>query len=85
LRIKVRFLSYLMEILGIKEQEIEAPDGINLGELVEIIKGKWPQLRKLDIESEGPIIVLLNGATAKLATKIKEGDEISILPPATGG
>ncbi|RLE52842.1 MAG: hypothetical protein DRJ26_04160, partial [Candidatus Methanomethylicota archaeon] len=66
LKVKVRFLSYLADILGIKESVIEIPGGTTLGEALEIIKNLWPEIRKIDREGEGPIITLLNGFTAKL-------------------
>ncbi len=85
IRVKVRFLSYLKDMFGMSSYDFEFDRKYLLGEFIEIIKSKWPLLRKIDIEKEGPIIILLNGRSANFDDIVGDGDEITVIPPATGG
>jgi len=83
--IVIKFLSYLSEIVGIKKCLVKVPKNATLKDLINIVKSRWPQLGNVNLEVGGQLLLLLNGTTAGPDTKLKDGDEIVILPPASGG
>jgi len=85
IEVKVKFLSTLRDIVGVKEASIIVPRNATLADVLNVLKEKWPRLHVIDIESEGPIITLLNGVAVKLDAPVKEDDEIVLMPPASGG
>ncbi len=86
MRVRVRFLSYLRDMIGVNASVLEVNRQCTLGELVELMMDKWPILRKIDLRGEGPIIVLLNNRTASPNTPVNDDDdEVTVIPPATGG
>lgn len=78
---KVRVLSFgvLKEWLGSGERTVELPEGATVAGLLE----------RLNAEHIAPlqwgIAVSVNGEFAAAAEKLKEGDEIGLLPPVSGG
>lgn len=85
IEVKVKFLSTLRDIVGVREASIIVPKNATLADVLNVLKEKWPRLHVIDVESEGPIIMLLNGVAVKLDTPVKEDDEIVLMPPASGG
>ncbi|MEM0084143.1 MAG: MoaD family protein [Candidatus Methanomethylicia archaeon] len=83
--VKVKFASYLKELIGKSVIELKLSENTSVGELIDILKEKWPFIKKIDIEGEGPIILLLNNKPTSRIEKLKYGDEIEIIPPAIGG
>ena len=82
-KIKLKFFSIIKDITGIHELEIDF-NGRTVNELLNFIKSKWPQIS--EIESEIPLIVLIDGKVAKITDKIPSNEcEIAILPPVSGG
>ncbi len=88
MRIKVRVYAFLRKKLGWDEKVIELDDDdARLGDVISSI----PMLNEV-ITSDDDLkdyMVLVNGLNALmlsgLSTKIKDGDEIDIFPPAAGG
>jgi molybdopterin converting factor subunit 1 len=68
------------EILGSDAHRAEFTAGITAGELLEELKLQFPQLVQLN-----SIIVAVNATYVDAATTIKEGDEIALIPPVSGG
>ncbi|MCS7365178.1 MAG: MoaD/ThiS family protein [archaeon GB-1867-035] len=85
IEVKVKFLSTLRDIVGVREASIIVSKNATLADVLNVLKEKWPRLHVIDVESEGPIIMLLNGVAVKLDTPVRENDEIVLMPPASGG
>lgn len=83
--VKVKFASYLKELIGKSVIELELSENTSVEELINILKERWPLIKKMDLEGEGPIILLLNNKPTSRIEKLKDGDEIEIIPPAIGG
>ena len=81
----IRFLSYLSEIVGLKKCLVKVPKNATLKDLINIVKSRWPQLGNVNLEEGSQLLLLLNGTMADPDTKLKDGDEIVIFPPASGG
>ena len=63
--------------IGKFSEEIDVPEGTTVGELVEILKKKYPQLEREIIE------VSVGGRYAREEDRI--GEEVAIYPPISGG
>jgi len=83
--IKIKFASYLRELTGRSMLELKVKEDTSLGELINILQEKWPVIRKIDLEGEGPMIVILNNKPTSRIIKLKDADEIELIPPAIGG
>lgn len=91
----------LHTILGIKDvvgqrlTEIEIPDGSTLEDFLKYVKERWGVelatrlFHPESVEVLPYVRVMVNGQSINflegMETPLKEGDEILILPPASGG
>jgi molybdopterin converting factor subunit 1 len=80
-RIRVLFFGVVREIVGLKEDQIEVPDGALLGIVLENYSARFPRLR----EMAGSVVLALNQQFASPAAAIADGDEVAVLPPVSGG
>ena len=79
--IHVKFYSSHREVTGRAVMDIELESGCTLRDVVERLKEMFPRLRLQTDE----ILVSLNKRTAPLDALLSPGDEVSLLPPVTGG
>jgi len=84
MKILIKFLAAVSDYTGIHKTELEVDnDEIRFGEILKIIREKYPGLK--DIEKKVPIIILLNGRKPSPDDIVREGDKIAFLPPISGG
>ena len=83
MRIKVSYVALIADVVGKHEEVIDVGDGITLGELLNHIMSKYPKLKELSKEVK--ITAVVNSVSTELSQVLKEGDEVVILPPASGG
>jgi MoaD family protein len=94
MRINIKFFTILREITGKREERIQFSKAINVEELLNLLSEKYGESfvsyvcddRKKTRDSlqfllNGRNIAALNG----FKTKLKDGDEIAIIPPIGGG
>lgn len=81
MRIRVLFFGVVREIVGLKEDHIEVPDGARLGIVLENYGARFPRLR----EMAGSVVLALNQQFASPTAAITDGDEVAVLPPVSGG
>ncbi|MHC1604737.1 MAG: MoaD/ThiS family protein [Candidatus Methanofastidiosia archaeon] len=88
--IKVTFLAHFREITGEKQTEVD----LKTPSILEVIKFLGQKYEKVVVDEiivngshlQENIIILKNGnIVSNLKEKLKDGDEITILPPAFGG
>jgi molybdopterin converting factor subunit 1 len=77
----VQFFSRLRELAGVSEVELEIPETTAVAELLEILYSRTPALREWDKS----ILVAAGVEFVGRDYVVKEGDEISIMPPVQGG
>jgi len=82
-RVRVSYVALVADATGKREEVIEVSSKCTLGELLEVIMSKYPKLRELS--REVTITALVNGVSNDLRTLLKDGDEVALLPPASGG
>ncbi len=86
--VKVKYLMWLRDKIGVSEEEYSSKESLTLEKLVAKIIEKHPELKKnlaKIFEKENPIIILVNGKREKPDYLLKENDEVTIIPPVSGG
>jgi molybdopterin converting factor subunit 1 len=81
MNLRVQFFSRLRELAGVSEMELEVPDGTKVGALLETLYSRTPTLREWDKS----ILVAAGVEFVGRDYVLKEGDEVSIMPPVQGG
>ncbi|MCQ6962611.1 ubiquitin-like small modifier protein 1 [Methanolobus chelungpuianus] len=92
-KVKVKLFANLREIAGESSLQL---DGNNVQEVLFNLMGQYPALKEMIFERTGDepklrgyINVFLNGNNVKhmesLATEVRDGDEIGVFPPVSGG
>ena len=84
MKVRVKYFSILRDYTGRVEEEIELPDNAKLVDLLAKISEKYPELAELS-DDNIPAIALVNGKYVKLDYKLRDGDEVALMPPASGG
>jgi len=94
IRVKVKFFTTLREIVGKKEEEIELSRSVTVEALLRQLSKTYGKEFEDYVYDElgnirGHLQFLVNGksitALRGLKTKLKEGDQVAILPPVGGG
>jgi len=93
MRVKVKFFALLREVAGTKEVEEDVEEGTTVRGLLERLSSKLPsKFKELVFEGQEVsknVIILVNRRGIRelegLETKLKEGDEVALLPPVSGG
>jgi MoaD family protein len=89
-KVRVRLVSLLREAVGGKSEiELElGSDRATLAEAIARLFEEYPRLRSLveELEQRGLVVIYtVNGYGASRDAIVADGDEIAILPPASGG
>jgi molybdopterin synthase sulfur carrier subunit len=92
--IKIKFFTTLREIVGKKDEQIQLSESTTLEVLLKQLSKKYGEDFEDYVYDElgkvrGHLQFLINGKSASTAqglkTKLREDDEIAILPPVGGG
>ncbi len=81
MRARVLFFGILKDLVGRPSEEIELPEGSDLGTVFDRYAARQPKLREL----AHSIVAARNQEFADLATRLSDGDEVAFLPPVSGG
>jgi molybdopterin synthase catalytic subunit len=80
-KIEVKFFASYKEALGREELDLELDDNSTVSDLIEHLRKDHPKLGNL-LET---LVVSVNLEYAHYDTVLKEGDEVALLPPVSGG
>lgn len=81
MQVTVRYLGMLREIAGRDDESVEIPDGAPLGELYAALQERMPQLQNF----RQAIALAVNYEYSAAETQLREGDEVALIPPVSGG
>lgn len=81
MRIKVKLYAAFRDIVGTKEEDLDLPAGTTVGALLEKYIARFPQMARY----KDHIILSVNKEYGAPGKVLKEGDEVSFLPPVSGG
>ncbi|MBI5185914.1 MAG: MoaD/ThiS family protein [Nitrospinae bacterium] len=81
--IKVLYFASVKEKLGLGSEAFEYKNGLTLSLLITRISEKHPELRTLTATKR--FLYAVNQEVSDLSSTLKDGDEVAILPPLSGG
>jgi len=81
MRIKLTLFAFFRQVFGAPVVPYDLAEGSTVDDLLEDIFRKHPTLEK----SRGHVVVTINKIAVKFTEKLKDGDDVAILPPVGGG
>jgi MoaE-MoaD fusion protein len=81
MKIKVLFFARLKEIIGREMVELDLNPMLNVADVWDALRNEYPQVKGF----EKSLLFSVNQEFADLHTRVKEGDELAIFPPVSGG
>jgi MoaE-MoaD fusion protein len=81
MQVRVRYLGMLKEIAGREDETVEVADGARLGDLYGTLQQRIPQL----LEFRHAIALAVNYEYSNKETLLRDGDEVALIPPVSGG
>jgi molybdopterin converting factor small subunit len=81
MNLRVQFFSRLRELAGVSEMELDVPDGTKVAALLEVLYSRTAALRDWDKS----ILVAAGVEFVGRDYVLREGDEVSVMPPVQGG
>ncbi len=92
MRVVVLFFGVLKELLGGADESVELPEGAAVGDLLRVLRERTSNNPKDDttgIRMEErlweSLAVAVNREYAAASVVLREGDEVALLPPVSGG
>ena len=81
MKVRVQFYAQLRDLIGLRQLDVDLPEGATVRDLLERTYSQQPALRAHDKS------ILISAAVEFVDRdyKLKSGDEISIMPPVQGG
>ncbi len=80
-RVRVRYFAAHRDAAGVEEEDVDAPDGATVAELLGMLEGLHPGLRELRDDT----VVSVNKGMGRPSAVLREGDEVTLIPPIAGG
>src|SRR5579864_4971660 len=81
MRVKVLLFGQLKDITGLHEESLELPPGATLSAVMTHYTNLYPKIQGLS----AAIACSINQEYAQGSSVLKEGDEVGLLPPVSGG
>lgn len=81
MRIRLLFFASCRDAVGDKEFDLEVEEGISAGALREELALRYPRLRPL----KEKLLMAVNAEYVDDDTALKNGDEVALIPPVSGG
>jgi len=80
-RIRVLFFGVLRDVVGVREDSLDVPEGGRLDTVFEHYATRFPKLREMAAST----VLALNQQFSSPSAPLAEGDEVAFLPPVSGG
>ncbi len=81
MRVRVLFFGMLKDLVGKASDSVDLPEGASVADLLTQYTSKFSSLK----ESLPAIAVAVNQEYAGAGTDLRDGDEVALLPPVSGG
>ncbi len=81
MKIQIKFFGQLRELTNTDETEIEMSEGSCIEDLSNLLKSKFPQIQ----QHLNSVSFALNNEYVKKNVPLKDGVEVGLLPPISGG
>jgi len=80
-KVLVKFFASARDIVGKKDLKMEIEKNCRVKDVMENIFKEYPELKKL----EDQLLISVNKDRTAKDEILKDGDEIAVMPPVTGG
>jgi sulfur-carrier protein len=81
----ILYFARLRERLGLAQEDIAPqPNLSSVGDLLDYLRARGPQWQDA-LGDEKVVRVAVNQDLAQMHTSLKDGDEVALFPPVTGG
>jgi len=91
MRVRVLYFGVLREMAGVADEAAELVDGATVGDLLGVLRGRTSN-SEIDDKEEGfderlwrSLAVAVNREYGSASIVLREGDEVALLPPVSGG
>jgi molybdopterin converting factor subunit 1 len=91
-RVKVLFFGVLRDWFGVPDEVVELPDSATVGELLRVLRGRTSKDLMGNSAESGAgeqlwrsLAVAVNREYGSTSIVLREGDEVALLPPVSGG
>ena len=84
MRVRMLYFGVLKELFGTAEEEMEAPAGTTVGSLLRILGERTSNL-KMETRIWQSTAVAVNREYSSHGAVLRDGDEVALLPPVSGG
>ena len=81
MEVTLRYFAGHRDIVGRAEEQIELNEGATVGLLWELLVGRYPRLSGYS----GKLLYAVNQEFGTLETELRDGDEVALIPPVSGG
>ena len=81
MKVRVKMFASFRDIVGAKEEELEIQEGTTVQRLLDGYIERFPEMARF----EDHIILSVNKEYGAAGLELKDGDEVSFLPPVSGG
>ena len=81
MKVNVRFFALYRERAGASERSWQLPGGATLADLLREIRAAYPGLAPPTVD----IVAAVNEEYAEGGIVLREGDEVALIPPVSGG
>lgn len=81
MRIRVLFFGVLRDVVGVREDSLDVPEGGRLETVFEHYATRYPKLREMAAST----VLALNQQFSAPSARLNDGDEVAFLPPVSGG
>ncbi|MBS7658582.1 MAG: MoaD/ThiS family protein [Candidatus Bathyarchaeia archaeon] len=87
MKIKVLLFGHLRKAVGQKEIEYESAHITYVKDVINFLKEKSPEFKEIltKLAPGETIAILVNNKIALENVKLKDGDEVALIPPISGG
>lgn len=84
MRVKLLCFGVLRELLGVATEEIDLPEGSSVADLLRILEQRTSN-STMDEKVWHSLAVAVNREYSPAGTVLRDGDEVALLPPVSGG
>ncbi len=81
MQVSVRFFARAREAYGASRAELELPSGATLRDCFRAVASESPALGRM----EAGLLIARNEVYAEWEDPLREGDEVALIPPVSGG
>jgi molybdopterin synthase catalytic subunit len=81
MQVRILFFATLKDIVGAKEIHVDVPAGARVADVLTHLEESYPRIR----DYRPVVLTALNEEYVAQSTHVREGDELAIFPPVSGG